>query len=78
MSQDPAWSQTRTKRMVLFMLSACVSLWLVLLLPFDEPWNWLLIGLFLVLGAAFIKLLASFVLQQRESYRQEREEETGS
>ncbi|MCC9205100.1 hypothetical protein [Arthrobacter sp. zg-Y769] len=76
MSEDPTWSQKHAKRMVVVILSAGVSLWLLLLLPFDEPWNWLLVGLFLVLGAAFIGLLASFFLQQRDDYWHEQERDS--
>ncbi|MDM7988989.1 hypothetical protein [Arthrobacter sp. zg-Y877] len=77
MSLEPAWSQNRAKRMVVLMLSASVSLWLVLLLPFDEPWNWLLVGLFLALAAAFIRLAALFVLQQRNDSWRDHKRDTG-
>ncbi|MCC3271809.1 hypothetical protein MUK71_07115 [Arthrobacter zhangbolii] len=68
MSQEPAWSQKRAKRMVALLLSACVSFWLVILLPFDEPWNWLMAGLSLALAGAFVTLLARLALRQRDDY----------
>ena len=69
MGPGQAWSQKRTKQMVVLLLSTCISFWLVILLPFDEPWNWLMAGLSAGLATAFITLLvAQKVLGQREDY----------
>lgn len=74
MGQGQVWSQKRTKLMVVLMLTTCISFWLVILLPFDEPWNWLMAGLSAGLATAFIALLvARPALWQRGDYRRERD-----
>lgn len=75
MSQDAAWSQKRAKRMVVLMLSACVFGWLYILLPFDEPWSWMLLGIEIALGIVFISLLVGLVRARREDYWREREKD---
>lgn len=64
MSVDPTWSQKHAGRTVAVMLSTFVAVWLVLLLPFNEPWNWLMVGLILALIAASLEMLARFTLRQ--------------
>ena len=72
MGQGQAGSQKRTKQMVVLLLSTCISFRLVILLPFDEPWNWLMAGLSAGLATAFITLLVTRpALGQRGDYRRE-------
>lgn len=72
MGQGQAWSRKRTKQMVVLMLTTCISFWLVILLPFDEPWNWLMAGVSVGLATAFITLLvARQVLGQCGDYWRE-------
>ena len=60
MSEDPTRSQKHARRTVAVILSTFVAVWLVFLLPFHEPWNWLMAGTALVLTAASVRMLASF------------------
>lgn len=41
-------------------------------LPYREPWTWLLLGVVVLSAAAFLVSLARFVLAQREDYWLER------
>lgn len=79
MGQEPVWSQQSTRQIVALMLATCISFWLVILLPFDEPWNWLMAGLSVMLAAAFVtQLVARVVLRQRDDYWHERNQDAGS
>lgn len=57
------------------MLGASAVLLLHALLPYTEPWNWLLLGFGIALTITSIALLTRFVLRQRDDYWRER---TGS
>ncbi len=77
MGQEPVWSLKSTRQIVALLLTTCISFWLVILLPFDEPWNWLMAGLSVVLAAAFItQLVGHLVLSQRNDYWRERNQDT--
>ncbi|KAD3633185.1 hypothetical protein GD627_10195 [Arthrobacter yangruifuii] len=67
------WERDHVRQMVAVMLSTFVALWLLLLLPFDEPWNWLMVCLFLALTAASLRMLAQLVRRRRQEYWHERE-----
>lgn len=54
------------------MAGSLVLLWANNLLPFEEPWSWVLLGGVLTLTAAAIALLARLVREQRDDYWRER------
>ncbi|MCC9174982.1 hypothetical protein [Arthrobacter sp. zg-Y179] len=72
---EAGWERDHVRQMVAVMLSTFVTLWLLLLLPFDEPWNWLMVCLVLALTAASLRMLAQLVRRRREEYWHEREKE---
>ena len=72
MTQDAnPQSRPLPKALLIVMPSSAALLALYNVLPFVEPWSWLLLGIVIVLGVVSIVLLARFVLQQRDDYWRE-------
>lgn len=72
---EAGWERDHVRRLVAVILSTFVAVWLVFLLPFDEPWNWLMVGLVLALTVASTRLAAQLLRRRRQEYRHEQEKE---
>lgn len=63
----------RTKIMLATVMTiSLILVWVNNLVPFVEPWSWVLLGGVLIMLVATIALLARLVLQQRDDYWRER------
>lgn len=58
--------------LLIVMPSSAALLALYNVLPFIEPWSWLLLGLAMLLSVALVVLVVRLVLQQRDDYWRER------